>query len=97
MKENGDSEAWPLPASGRGGLFKSEPVCLQGMGAHSSIPGCRIPWTKEPGGLQSMGSRAVLPTYVCAGINTRRARGELVQEPTSHRMLTCNVSLSPSG
>ena len=25
------------------------------MATHSSIPACRIPWTEEPGGLQSMG------------------------------------------
>ena len=28
---------------------------LEGMATHSSIA-CRIPWTEEPGGLQSMGS-----------------------------------------
>ena len=27
------------------------------MATHSSILACRIPWTKEPGGLQSMGSQ----------------------------------------
>ena len=26
----------------------------EGMAAHSSILGWRIPWTEEPGGLQSM-------------------------------------------
>ena len=26
----------------------------EGMAAHSSIPAQRIPWTEEPGGLQSM-------------------------------------------
>ena len=29
----------------------------KGMAAHSSIPAWRIPWTEEPGGLQSLGSR----------------------------------------
>ena len=29
------------------------------MATHSSILGCRIPWTEEPGGLQSMGSQRV--------------------------------------
>ena len=29
------------------------------MAAHSSILAWRIPWTEEPGGLQSMGSRRV--------------------------------------
>ena len=28
----------------------------EGMATHSSILACRIPWTEEPGGLQSMGS-----------------------------------------
>ena len=28
----------------------------KGMAMHSSILAWRIPWTKEPGGLQSMGS-----------------------------------------
>ena len=29
------------------------------MATHSSIPACEIPWTEEPGGLQSMGSQRV--------------------------------------
>ena len=29
----------------------------KGMAAHSSVLAWRIPWTEEPGGLQSMGSR----------------------------------------
>ena len=28
-------------------------------GSHSSVPAWRIPWTEEPGGLQSMGSQRV--------------------------------------
>ena len=31
----------------------------EGMAAHSSILAWRIPWTEEPGGLQSMGSKTV--------------------------------------
>ena len=30
-----------------------------GMAIHSSILAWRIPWTEEPGGLQSMGSQGV--------------------------------------
>ena len=30
----------------------------EGMAAHSSMLAWRIPWTKEPGGLQSMGSQS---------------------------------------
>ena len=29
------------------------------MTTHSAIPAWRIPWTEEPGGLQSMGSQRV--------------------------------------
>ena len=29
------------------------------MATHSSILVCRIPWTEEPGGLQSVGSQGV--------------------------------------
>ena len=31
----------------------------EGMATHSSILAWRIPWTQEPGGLQSMGSQRV--------------------------------------
>ena len=31
----------------------------EGMATHSSIPAWRIPWTEEPGGLQSIGSQTV--------------------------------------
>ena len=31
----------------------------QGMATHSSFLAWRIPWTKKPGGLQSMGSQRV--------------------------------------
>ena len=31
----------------------------EGMKIHSSILAWRIPWTEEPGGLQSMGSQRV--------------------------------------
>ena len=31
----------------------------EGMETHSSILAWRIPWTEEPGGLQSMGSQRV--------------------------------------
>ena len=34
----------------------------KGMAAHSSIIACRIPWTEEPGGLQSMGLQRVTDT-----------------------------------
>ena len=31
----------------------------EGMAIHASVLAWRIPWTEEPGGLQSMGSQGV--------------------------------------
>ena len=39
-------------------LGQEEPL-EKGMATHSSIPAWRIPWTEEPGGLESMGSQRV--------------------------------------
>ena len=36
-----------------------EDLVEKGMATHSSIFVWRIPWTEEPGGLQSMGSQRV--------------------------------------
>ena len=36
----------------------------EGMATHSSIPAWRIPWTEEPGGLQSIGSKELDTTEV---------------------------------
>ena len=33
----------------------------EGMAAHSSVLACRIPWTEEPGGPQSMGPQSQTP------------------------------------
>ena len=45
-------ETW-VPSLGR------EDPLKKGMATHSSILAWRIPWTEEPGGLQSMGSQRV--------------------------------------
>ena len=39
-------------------LGQKDPV-EEGMTIHSGILAWRIPWTEEPGGLQSMGSQRV--------------------------------------
>ena len=62
-----------LPGSASG----KEPVCQcrrlkrcgfdpqeEGMATHSSILAWKIPWTEEPGGLQSMGSKELDTTEV---------------------------------
>ena len=41
------------------GLIPGEDPLEQGMATLSSILAWRIPWTEEPGGLQSMGSHRV--------------------------------------
>ena len=43
-------ETW-VQSLGREGLLEKE------MATHSSILAWKIPWTEEPGGLQSMGSQ----------------------------------------
>ena len=42
-----------------GEFFGSEDPLEEGMATHSSILALRIPWTEEPGGLQSMGLQRV--------------------------------------
>ena len=41
-----------------GSLVWEDPL-KKGMGTHASILAWRIPWTEEPGGLQSMGPQRV--------------------------------------
>ena len=36
-----------------------EDLLEEGMATHSSVLAWRIPWTEEPGGLQSVGSQRV--------------------------------------
>ena len=47
-----------LPDPGIEPLGWEDPLA-EGMAAHSSILARRIPWTEEPGGLQSIGSQRV--------------------------------------
>ena len=42
-----------------GSIPGQEDPLEEGMATHSSIPAWRIPWTEEPGGLQSIGSQRV--------------------------------------
>ena len=44
----------------------------KGMAAHSSILAWRIPWTEEPGGLQSLGLQESEMTERNTGPHTRR-------------------------
>ena len=46
----------------------------EGMTTHSSILAWRIPWTEEPGGLQSMGLQTVGHNWAGYSINTELAK-----------------------
>ena len=48
----GDIETWVRSLGG-------EDPLEEGMATHSSVLAWRIPWTEEPGGLQSTGSQRV--------------------------------------
>ena len=43
----------------RGQSLGQEDPLEEGKAPHSSILACKIPWTEEPGGLQSMTSQRV--------------------------------------
>ena len=51
-------ETWVL-------FLGQEDALKKGMTIHSSILAWRIPWTEEPGGLQSMGSQRVRHDWAC--------------------------------
>ena len=59
----------------------SEDPLEEEMATYSSIPAWRIPWTEEPGGLQSMGSQRIGHDSVTF---TFRTKSHLLLE---HRML----------
>ena len=40
-------------------ILGGEDLLEEGMATHSHIPAWEIPWTEEPGGIQSMGSQRV--------------------------------------
>ena len=47
----------PANAGDAGSILGSEDPLEKGMATHSSILAWEIPWTEEPGGLQSTGSQ----------------------------------------
>ena len=61
-------------------LSRQEDPPEKEMATHSSILAWKIPWTEEPGGLQSMGSKRVNHDWVCActhmRTHTRKSQGE---------------------
>ena len=73
------------------------------MATHSSIFAWRIPWTEEPGGLQSMGSQRVghnwlTQTHTHTQNLHRKTRGchpHHLDWAGSARFLHCNIPISP--
>ena len=53
----------------------------EGMATHSSIPALRIPWTEEPGRLQSTGSQRV--RCDCTQAGSLRLREAIQPQGTS--------------
>ena len=49
----------PINAGDLGSILCQEDALEEGMATHSSILAWGIPWTEEPGGLQSTGSQRV--------------------------------------
>ena len=54
-----DSKESACEAGGSGSILGQEEPLEKGMAIHSNILARRIPWTKKPGGLLSMGSQKV--------------------------------------
>ena len=67
-------------------LGREDPL-KEGMAAHSRILAWRVPWTEEPGGLQSTGSQRVRHDGVAEHTHTPSLRGfshhPLQETPTS--------------
>ena len=54
-----DGKESTCSAGDQGSIPESRRSLEKGMATHSSIVAWRIPWTEEPGRLQSMGSQRV--------------------------------------
>ena len=54
-----DGKEAACSAEDLGSIPRSGRSMEEEMAPHSNIPAWRIPWTEEPGGLQSMGSKRV--------------------------------------
>ena len=55
-----------MVAQTQGQSLGQEDPLEEGMATHAGILAWRIPWTEEPGGLQSMGSQRIRPNWAYA-------------------------------
>ena len=58
-RDSSDGKASAYNAGDPGSILGQEDPLEKEMATHSSIHAWKISWTKEPGGLQSMGSQRV--------------------------------------
>ena len=70
-----------------------EDPLAKGMATHTSILDWRIPWTEEPGGLQSMGSQKVRHDWV---INTFTSLSKVKMPEKSQVCNKCSVNALPT-
>ena len=92
-------QGFPGGASGKEPEMRVWSVCWQdpleeGMGTHSSILAWRVPWTEEPGRLQSMGSQRARHEWSNSARTHARAALEHKAKPaiyTLHYNIYCPV------
>ena len=71
------------------------------MAAHSSVLAWRIPWTEEPGGLQSMGSQSQtqlkrLSTHAHTYVMLWTKLSELSGQPSVHTRIQYTMGMKPN-
>ena len=71
-------------------LSREDPLEKE-MATHSSIPAWRIPWTEEPGGLQSTGSQRVVHDWTTSLIHALGARSNLAAAPRASSLLSVRI------
>ena len=87
-----------------GSIPGSEDPLEKGMTTHSSILAWRIPWTEEPGGLHSIGSRRVGHDWatkqqqwdiylILSRINMQQRLGDLTNMERARSQLFCGKSI----
>ena len=63
----------------------------KGMATHSILPAWRIPWTEEPGGLQSMGLQRVRHSWTANTHTHNPLQTQLPSRETDGMMCVCST------
>ena len=69
----------------------------EGMATHSSILGWEIPWTEEPGGLQSMWLQRVRHDWTTEHSTAHRLRQDVTEKPEWTFFCQSNTCFNPQG